>query len=163
MILGVDPGLTGALAVVDLDGIRPRLVEVIDVPTIGEDHQREVCPSVLTFIQRVRPSAAYMERSQAMPDQGASSGFIYGAAYGALRMAVRGCLIPLIRVESRAWKRAHQLPVGATKEDSRQRALHLFPEGATAFQRVMDHNRAEAALIAWYGATLAHAAARPAA
>lgn len=162
-ILGIDPGLQGGLAVVTRDGDdgRIRLVEAIDVPTEGTDAAREVSPSVLTFIQKHRPAAAYMERAQAMPDQGASSGFIYGAAYGALRLAVRGCLVPLTRIESRAWKRAHGLPTGSEKEHSRQIAIHLFPEGWGYFERVRDHNRAEAALIAYYGVMLAHSRAVP--
>lgn len=161
-ILGIDPGLSGALAVVSptTDGRQIRLIEVIDVPITGEDAQREVDASVLTFVQKHRLKAAYIERAQAMPDQGASSGFIYGKVCGALSLAVRGCLVPLVRVESQHWKRANGLPpsggdaVNVVKERSRQRALQIFPEGASAFARSMDHNRAEAALIAWYGARL---------
>ncbi len=153
-ILGVDPGLRGALAVVTPSDGRIALAAVIDVPVIGDGAGREVCPSVLTFIQVHAPKAAYIERAQAMPDQGASSGFLYGSVSGALKMAIRGCLVPLTRVEPTAWKRALQLPPGSSKEDSRQKAIQLFPEGATTFARVMDHNRAEAALIAWYGAKL---------
>lgn len=158
-ILGIDPGLSsGALAVVSRDDASApiRFVEVIDVP-LGEsdDGTREVRASVLTFIQNHGPDAAYIERAQAMPAQGSSSGFNYGTAYGALRMAVRGCMVPLTRVESRAWKRAHGFETGADKEASRQRALALFPEAAAVLQRVGDHDRAEALLIAWYGMSLA--------
>lgn len=160
IVLGIDPGLTGGLAVVDAGNGQIRVLEAIDVPTEGEDAKREVSPSVLTFIQKHRPGIAYIERAQAMPDQGASSGFNYGKGYGALRMAVRGCLVPLTTIEATAWKRAHGLPAGSDKEHSRQLALHLFPEAIGYFERVKDHGRAEAALIAWYGATLGAAQAR---
>ena len=52
-------------------------------------------------------------------------------------------------IRSTAWKKAHAL-IKRGKEDSRQRAIKLFP-GAKGFERKLDHNRAEAALIAWYG------------
>lgn len=153
IVLGIDPGLSGGLAVVDTADPRVRLIEAIDVPTEGEKAKRQVSPSILEFLHKHKPEAAYIERAQAMPDQGASSGFIYGAAFGALRMAVRGMQIPLTPIESSAWKKAHSL-IKCGKEDSRLRALSLFPEGAAFFGRKMDHNRAEAALIAWFGAML---------
>lgn len=154
IVLGIDPGLTGGLAIVTGDrDVRARLVEAIDVPCEGEGPKREVSPSVLDFISKHKPDAAYIERAQAMPDQGSSSGFIYGKAYGALRMAVRGMRIPLTTIESTAWKKAHSL-IKTGKEDSRLRALSLLPEGADFLARKKDHGRAEAALIAWYGLLL---------
>lgn len=161
VILGIDPGLGGALAVISRVGTTTRLVEAIDTPTEGEDARREVSASVLNFIQQHRPDVAYIERAQAMPGDGGSSAFIYGKAYGAVRMAVRGCLVMLVTIEVRAWKTALDLPsrprseYRQAKEDSRQKALQLFPEGAERFRRVGDHGRAEAALIAYYGMMLA--------
>jgi crossover junction endodeoxyribonuclease RuvC len=165
IVLGIDPGLTGALAVVSREGSdgRVRLVSVIDVPIIGEDAKREVSPTVLTFIQNNAPNAAYIERANWRPGQQAMAGFLYGGIYLSLRLAVRGCLVPLTSIESRAWKRAHDMPSRTedeqrqAKEDSRQRALHLFPEASESFGRVMDHNRAEASLIAYYGMMLSGA------
>jgi hypothetical protein len=172
-VLGVDPGLNGGLAVVARDGDSApiRLLEVIDTPTEGEGPSREVSPLVLTFIQKWRPDCAYIERAQAMPSTrsdgtfrhqgGSTSAFVYGGAYFAVRLAIRGCLVPLSRIESRAWKTALELPPRTAdeyrqaKEDARQKALQLFPDTPGYFDRVMDHNRAEAALIACYGMMLA--------
>lgn len=172
-VLGVDPGLNGGLAIVARDGDSApiRLLEAIDTPTEGEGPSREVSPLVLNFIAKWKPDAAYIERAQAMPSVrsdgthrhqgGATSAFVYGGAYFSLRLAIRGCLVPLTRIESRAWKNALELPQRSAdeyrqaKEDSRQKALQLFPDTPGYFDRVMDHNRAEAALIAYYGMTLA--------
>jgi crossover junction endodeoxyribonuclease RuvC len=162
IILGIDPGLSGGLAFVGgLPGEQPRLLDVIDVPVIGEKAKRRVDPAVLSFIRRHKADHAYIERAQAMPDQGASSGFNYGRAVGALEMAVCGCLVPLTPIESTAWKKAHGL-LKREKEDSRQRAIQLFPGNRKPFDRKMDHNRAEAALIAWFGWMLSvHGRAAP--
>lgn len=162
-VLGIDPGLEGGLAVTARDGDSApiRLLEVVDTPTEGEGPSREVSALVLTFIQKWRPDCAYIERAQAFPAQGSSSGFIFGKAYGALRLAVRGCLVPLTTIEARAWRNAHELAprpreeYRQAKEDARQKALQLFPDMPGYFDRVGDHNRAEAALIACYGMMLA--------
>lgn len=154
IVLGIDPGLSGGLAVVRSgpEG-RVSLLEAGDIPCTGEKAKRRVdVPAVLEWIRRHPPDHALIERAQAMPDQGGSSGFIYGRAVGALEACIEGLMIPLTVIESTAWKKAHAL-IGRGKEDSRQRAIKLFP-GAPWFPRKLDHNRAESALIAWYGVML---------
>ena len=156
IILGVDPGLSGGLALVRTGefGGAPMLVAVADVPTTGEKAKRRVdVGKVLAFLRTNGTiSHAVIERAQAMPDQGASSGFVYGRAVGALEACIEGLLIPHTVIESTSWKKANGL-IKRQKEDSRQRAIKLFP-GAAGFERKLDHNRAEAALIAWYGLLL---------
>lgn len=151
--LGIDPGLTGGLCIV-AGGSAPRVIDCIDVPTTGADSKRRVdVHAVITFIQNNPPDFAFIERAQAMPDQGASSGFNYGRAVGRLEACVEGLCIPLETVEPTAWKKAHGL-IKREKEDSRQRAIMLFPAAHAFFARKMDHGRAEAALIAHYGLKL---------
>lgn len=152
IVLGVDPGLSGGLAVVA--GSPVRLLEVIDVPTTGTKAKRRIeTLAVMRLLQSHQIDHAYIERAQAMPKQGSSSGFIYGRAVGALEACIEGMLIPLTVIEPTAWKKAHAL-MKCEKEDSRQRAIRLFPGNHNFFDRKMDHNRAEAALIAWYGAMM---------
>jgi len=92
-----------------------------------------------------------IERAQAMPKQGASSGFKYGRAVGAIEAVVACCAIPLTIVEPSIWKKLHALR-GGDKEAGRQRALQLFPTAHELLARKRDHGRAEAALIALAGA-----------
>lgn len=158
IVLGIDPGLSGGLAVVAAAaGERARLLEAADVPTTGEKAKRRVdVAAVLRWVRQHSPDQAVIERGQAMPDQGSSSGFLYGRAVGALEACVEGLLIPLTVIEPMAWKKAHAL-MKCGKEDSRQRAIRLFPGNHSFFSRKLDHNRAEAALIAWYGLMLLRA------
>lgn len=163
IVLGVDPGLSGGLALVRTSEAGVSLIAVSDVPTTGEGAKRRVdVAGVLEFIRSPgrTPDHAFIERAQAMPEQGASSGFVYGRAVGALEACVDGLMVPSTIIESSAWKKAHAL-IKRGKEDSRQRAIKLFP-GAPGFERKLDHNRAEAALIAWYGAMILRSHARPA-
>jgi crossover junction endodeoxyribonuclease RuvC len=148
-ILGVDGGIRGGLAVIDIvDGVAPQLLDAVDVPTTGVGAKERVdALSVRTWIETHRPDHAVIERAQAMPKQGASSGFKYGRAVGALEAAIACCEIPLTIIEPTAWKKFHGLR-GSEKESSRQRALQLFPAAHALLARKKDHGRAEAALIA---------------
>jgi crossover junction endodeoxyribonuclease RuvC len=151
-VLGVDPGVRGGLAIVAInDGAASRLVDAIDIPTIGVGAKERVDPIVLRdWIVMHQPQHAYIERAQAMPKQGASSGFKYGRATGSIEAVVACCGVPLTIVEPSMWKRAHRLD-GRDKEGGRQRALQLFPAAHALLARKMDHGRAEAALIALAG------------
>jgi len=148
-ILGVDPGIHGGLAVVEIsDGAEPRLLDAIDIPVTGVGAKERVDVLALrAWAELHKPQHAFVERAQAMPKQGASSGFKYGRAVGAIEAAIACCEIPLTIVEPSAWKRFHRLH-GGDKEAARQRALQLFPASHALLARKKDHGRAEAALIA---------------
>ena len=151
IVLGVDPGIRGGLAIVsDRDGIGT-LIDAIDIPVIGSGARERVdVAAVRDWIQRHAPDFALVERAQAMPRQGASSGFKYGRATGSLEAAVVLCAVPVEIVEPSVWKRHFHLP-GKDKERARQRALELFPAAHALLSRKIDHGRGEAALIALYG------------
>jgi Holliday junction resolvasome RuvABC endonuclease subunit len=151
-ILGVDPGVRGGLAVVEIsDGAAPQLVDAIDIPTVGDGAKERVDSIALrTWLATHQPQHALIERAQAMPKQGTSSGFKYGRAVGAIEGVIACCEIPLTIVEPAQWKRFHTLR-GGDKEAGRQRALQLFPAAHAMLARKRDHGRAEAALIALAG------------
>jgi Holliday junction resolvasome RuvABC endonuclease subunit len=136
-ILGVDPGIRGGFAIVavDANGAAPQLVDAI---------------AIRNWIAQHAPQHAFIERAQAMPKQGASSGFKYGRAVGAIEAVIAGCAVPLTIIEPTAWKKFHAL-WGGDKEAGRQRALQLFPSAHVLLARKKDHGRAEAALIALSG------------
>ena len=146
--LGIDPGLSGALAVIETYNGAPALIDAIDMPAVGTGAKARVdIIAAAQWIAKHSPSTAYVERAQAFPGQGASSGFSYGRAVGALEAVVALCSIPLILVEASIWKRKLHLP-GKDKEAARQKALQLFPKQHALLARKKDHGRAEAALIA---------------
>jgi crossover junction endodeoxyribonuclease RuvC len=151
VFLGIDPGVHGGLATVEItDGAAPVLVEAIDVPTVGTGAKERVdVAAIRNFIGRHNPVHALIERAQAMPKQGASSGFKYGRAVGALEATIALCSIPLEIIEPSVWKRHWRLP-GKDKEAARQKALQLFPDAHAVLARKRDHGRSEAALIALY-------------
>jgi hypothetical protein len=155
-ILGIDGGIHGGCAVVNIvDDAAPQLLNAIDIPVVGVGAKQRVdVLATCDWIKAHQPQQAVIERAQAMPRQGASSGFKYGRAVGAIEATIVLCNIPLTIVEPTAWKKYHGLhkAPGQTateiKEMSRQRALMLFPAAHHLLSRRMDHGRAEAALIA---------------
>ena len=74
--------------------------------TVGTGAKERVdVAAIRNFIDRHKPIRALIERAQAMPKQGASSGFKYGRAVGAIEAAIALCSIPVEIVEPSAWKR----------------------------------------------------------
>ena len=151
--LGVDPGIHGGLAIVAVEnGAAPRLIEAIDIPVIGTNAKERVdAIAIRVWISKHDVQHAFIERAQAMPRQGSSSGFKYGRAVGAIEATIALSGIPVTIVEPSVWKRFHKLP-GKEKEASRQRALEIFPASHALLARKLDHGKAEASLIALYGA-----------
>ena len=148
-ILGIDPGIHGGLAIVEIDnGVAPRVIDAIDIPVTGVGAKERVdVLAIRTWILTHKPDHAMIERAQAMPKQGTSSGFKYGRATGALEAVIACCEIPMTIVEPSMWKKAHHLR-GGDKEGARQLALQRFPAAHALLARKRDHQRGEAALIA---------------
>ena len=151
-VLGIDPGIHGGLAVLEIVGRDIALIDVIDVPITGSGAKQSADAILLQeWLQRHGPRHAFLERAQAMPQQGSSSGFKYGRCIGALEATLLLCAVPLVVVEPSRWKRHFHLQ-GADKEGARQLTIRMFPREHRFFARRKDHNRSEAVLIGVYGA-----------
>ena len=149
-ILGVDPGLSGALAF--YFPASPSHIVAEDIPVAGG------AIDAATLAQRIaqmRPTMAVIELVGAMPKQGVSSTFKFGRAFGTVIGVVAALGIPTHFVAPTRWKRHFRL--NANKDDARALALRLWPT-AECFSRKKDHGRGEASLLARYGAETLHAA-----
>lgn len=156
-ILGIDPGIVGGVAVLitgsDLDG-HARVLAATDVPTRGEDAKRRV--DVLRLAQWISahgPDVAFIERAGVMPHQHPHSGFLYGRSVGALEAATVLAHVPLHVIEPSVWKRAFGLK-GNDKESSRRAVISVLPAAVQFLEFKKHHHRAEAILLAMYGADL---------
>lgn len=151
-ILGIDPGLSGGAAVLIVNGAGSEIAGAIDIPTTGKEAKRRVDSAALhKWIIEQEPDVAFIERAGVMPRQGNASGFIYGRAVGAIEATVTLAGVPLHVIEPQTWKRHFDLP-GGDKEAARQAVLALFPQTKSLIPRKKHHNRAEAILVAMYGA-----------
>ena len=110
----------------------PTLIDAIDMPAAGTGAKARVdIIAAAEWIAKHAPSMAYVERAQAFPGQGASSGFSYGRAAGAIEAAVALCQIPMTLVEASGWKRKLHLP-GKDKEAPDSGRCKSFPPTRTA-------------------------------
>ncbi len=139
-ILGIDPGISGAIAFYFPD--RPDLIGCDDMPEADGEVD---AVSLGQRIRQMAPDLAVIERVHAMPKQGVSSTFNFGAAYGTAQGVVLALGVPLLRVTPGAWKKHFRL--SSDKEQARAMAIRLWPT-STHFTRKKDADRAEAALMA---------------
>ena len=159
LIIGVDPGKSGAFAVLDDGG---QLLGAHDMPVVGniispvlldELVHNYIDPMSTTIFQ---PGTAIIEDVHAMPKQGVSSSFSFGRSLGVVEGVLAGGGWSLRYVSPAKWKK--QLGLSADKGMSRRRAIELWPAKGALFARVKDDGRAEAALIAhWWLSTQAQA------
>jgi crossover junction endodeoxyribonuclease RuvC len=149
MIIGIDPGLSGAIAF--LDESNELIVE--DVPVLpGKTRGSVVNIPVMCEIMMTHgwdAEHAFIEQVSSMPKQGVATTFKFGETYGAQRAIVEAMHIPVTYVSPSKWK--PDMGLNRDKGLSRTRATQLFPSYASLFKRVKDDGRAEAALIAYYG------------
>ena len=72
--LGIDPDLSGTLAIVETINGVPALIDAIDMPSTGTGAKARVdIIAAAQWIAKLAPSTAYVERAQAFPGQGASA------------------------------------------------------------------------------------------
>ena len=158
VILGVDPGLTGALAWLTYcpDSKIINLLGVMDVPTVkvkvGKSLRAVPVPALLrdTFANPIfpKPNTVVIEQVHAMPGQGVTSMFNFGHIAGMLAGVAAGLGLPLAYLRSNEWQVLSGVRKG-TNDAGRLRASGLFPGQAHMFHRVKDHNRADAVLIGY--------------
>lgn len=145
-ILGVDPGLSGALAFYFPTHDR---VSVHDMPVVAGKVDGY---GLSEAIRQLRPTHAVIEQVATRPGQGISSAFNFGEGCGVVRGVVASLAVPVVFVTPTSWKRHFRL--SQDKDESRKRAMDLFPSIAKDFSRKKDDGRAEAALIArWFADT----------
>lgn len=156
IILGIDPGVSGAFAFFDINNGN---LTVVDMPFgIVERNgktKKEVSPHLLYDIIASREIAfSVIERVGAQPGQAASSMFQFGRSVGMIEGALAALRRPVHYVAPPVWRRVAGVRGG--KDGSRARAMEVFPAFAPLFGRKKDDGRAEAALIAYYGALEKH-------
>lgn len=150
IIIGIDPGLSGAIAELDRGTIL-----VSDMPTFsvtrGKKTRRFVDPVQLTILLRdlFNPDHIILEEVAAMPGNGAVSMFSFGRSFGVVEGVIGALGIPITYVRPAVWKRAMGLT--ADKGQSQLLATRLFPLDAGQWPLKKHDGRAEAALLAEYG------------
>ena len=146
MIAGIDPGANGALCILDGDN-----VTILDVPKVGNEVD-EVEWARSWSVHLPFAGHIWIEQVGAMPGQGVTSMFNFGDRFGFVKALAYASGTPVSFVRPQKWKAGVGIPAKSAKGASRLRASQLFPQHADQWKLVKNDGRAEALLIAFYGA-----------
>lgn len=153
MILGIDPGLEGAFALVSEDGA---LAQVWDMPTKKDGKRNRIDPLGLMWLARriqavYEPETWVIEKVGGRPRQSAAAAFVFGLGYGMIIQLAYAHEVRLEQIPPQTWKKA--MRVSADKDVATWRAEELFPQQRSVFRTPKGkpmHDRAEAAMMALY-------------
>jgi crossover junction endodeoxyribonuclease RuvC len=151
-ILGIDPGLDGAIAILTDAG---ELLAIHDTPTLedGAKGRRAVNPALFaSIIHGSRATLAFCELVGPRPTDSTTGAFGFGRSRGIIEGVLAAAGIPLAMIAPPVWKRASNIAPGKENKDSaRSVAISRWPSQAAHFARKCDCDRAEAALIGLAG------------
>ena len=152
-IIGIDPGLSGAIAVFnDQFG----LIGVRDMPVMAALVGRGRVVDCIELAKLFKAFAGHdviciIETVSSMPGQGVASMFKFGKAAMAPEAMAHLMGFKVSMVTPQKWKRAAGL-IKKPKEASLSKAKELYPEMSELFRLKKHEGRAEAVLIGYFGA-----------
>jgi len=157
IVLGIDPGLSGAIA-----ACKDGHWSVRDCPVLegqktkaGRKVAARSCdPAGMADLvaEMAGPGChAFVEKVGPMPRQGVTSTFGFGAGYGMWLGVLAAMGIPYTLVAPQRWKGVMMDGMDRGKGASIIRAKQLFPSLSGDLSRAKDDGRAEALLICEYG------------
>lgn len=150
MKIGIDPGISGALALLEEDGTISDYVDMPVMALMGKRNQVNAAElgKIIKLWTNGISCTAYLERVSAMPGQGVSSMFGFGVSYGIVQGVLAALGIPVVMVTPQCWKKRAGL-TGKPKDMARTLAQQLYP--LAELSRKRDIGRADAILIARFG------------
>lgn len=158
-IVGIDPGLTGAIALLDVG--TPMRIQFWDTPTLKIETGKST-KNIINVLEaadilfKIDPALIIIEKVHAMPGggertMGATSAFNFGMGYGVWLGIIGAFQIPFQQVHPATWKKAMMEGMGKAKAASRVRAMQIYPSVGEELKLVKHHGRADALLLAEYG------------
>lgn len=139
VIIGIDPGQSGGMAVIAKDG-----AGWVDVVPFKDKTEHDLSEIVLEYASSY-DCFAYLENVHSMPKQGVSSSFKFGMHFGFLIGLLTGHKIPYIKVTPQMWQKNMGCLSHGDKNVTKSKAQQLWPS------RKITHAIADAMLIADYG------------
>lgn len=133
--LGIDPGVSGGLAV-----ISDSIVEAHGLP----ETETDTYLLFLSILQKFAVKKAMIERVHSSPMQGPAAAFTFGKSYGFLRGCLVGLRVPFDEVTPKKWQTTLGCLSKGNKNITKAKAQALFP------QIKCTHAISDALLIAEY-------------
>ena len=149
-IIGIDPGLSGAIAILEDDKIK----ELFDMPVMpdGKKNKRQLNSALLVKlikdnIKNLEDTVMVVEQVNAMPGQGVTSMFNFGQTFGAIKGICAALGLPIFLVRPAKWKKHFEL-INSSKDSSRTKAIEMYPSISEQLSKKKDVNKSDAILIA---------------
>ena len=149
-IIGIDPGLSGAIAILDNN----KVLNIFDIPVMseGKKNKRQLNSALLVNllkenIQTNEEVAVVVEQVNAMPGQGVTSMFNFGQTFGALKGICAALELPIFFVRPSKWKKHFEL-INSSKDASRTKTIEMYPKLSSQLSKKKDVNKSDAILIA---------------
>jgi hypothetical protein len=159
LFIGIDPGLTGAIALIGRGLVEVEDLPVCDRPRAGAISQWLDAVRLAALLRAwsvrfdfaLRAVSVVIEQPRPMPQMPSTTSASLFDTVGAIRgvIATRQWA-NVLHADPKAWKRGYGLKAD-DKRASIDCARRLYPSAAYALARAKDHNRAEAILLAHYG------------
>ena len=152
IIIGIDPGLSGAIAILD----DKKVLSIFEMPVMaeGKKNKRQLNSAQLVNIIRENikkneEAVVVVEQVNAMPGQGVTSMFNFGQTFGALKGICAALELPIFFVRPSKWKKHFEL-INSSKDASRTKAIEMYPKLSNQLSKKKDVNKSDAILIARY-------------
>ena len=149
-IIGIDPGLSGAVAVMQ----DKKVINIYDMPVMaeGKKNKRQLNSSQLVNIIKENihedeETIVVVEQVNAMPGQGVTSMFNFGQTFGAIKGVCAALKLPIFFVRPSKWKKHFEL-INSSKDASRTKVIEMYPTLSGQLARKRDVNKSDAILIA---------------
>ena len=149
-IIGVDPGLTGAIAILDGN----KVINLFEMPVMaeGKKNKRQLNSAQLESIikekiKKKEETAVIVEQVNAMPGQGVTSMFNFGQTFGAIKGVCAALELPIFFVRPSKWKKHFEL-INSSKDSSRTKVIEMYPSLSNQLSKKKDVNKSDAILIA---------------
>ena len=151
-IIGIDPGLSGGIAILD----NSKVMELFDMPVMpdGKKNKRQLNSALLVklikdHIKNLEDTVMVVEQVNAMPGQGVTSMFNFGQTFGAIKGICAALGLPIFFVRPAKWKKHFEL-INSSKDSSRTKAIEMYPFISERLSKKKDVNKSDAILIARY-------------
>tara|TARA_B100002052_G_scaffold88416_1_gene81324 strand:- start:137 stop:637 length:501 start_codon:yes stop_codon:yes gene_type:complete len=151
-IIGIDPGLSGGIAILD----DLKIFDIYDMPIMseGKKNKNQLNSAQLVNIikKNIIPSGdtfLIVEQVSAMPGQGVTSMFNFGQTFGSIKGICAALNLPIFFVRPAKWKKHFDL-INSSKDASRTKVIEMYPSISPRLSKKKDVNKADAILIARY-------------
>ena len=150
-IIGIDPGLSGGIAILD----DLKIFDVFDMPIMSEGKKNKNQLNSAQLVNIIKKNIVsgntfvIVEQVSAMPGQGVTSMFNFGQTFGSIKGICAALNLPIFYVRPAKWKKHFEL-INSSKDASRTKVIEMYPSISGRLSKKKDVNKADAILIARY-------------